>query len=151
MRPVLASRLSLLALVAVFAIPVATSSLTHVVTCEEPVKTPFTFIIPEGGGEATLVSWVSITRGQNLKQEVCGGLSLNMRAATEGEGRVRVTLPITNSSRFTWRGTVQLILGSTTIPIGIGEIRSGQTASDSVVIRVDRGAHELNGSLLIGP
>ena len=136
-------------MVAVFAIPVATSSLTHVVTCKENVATPFTFIIPEQG-EATLLSSVAITRDKPTLQ-VCDGLTLNMRATAEGGGQVRMTLPITNTSRYTWKGTVRLLLQGTSIPFRIGEIKAGATATDDVRFTVAPGTHELSGSLLVGP
>ncbi len=133
----------------VFAIPVATSSLTHVVTCKEDVTTPFTLIVSETG-QATLLSSVALSR-ERPTLEVCDGLTLNMRASSEGGGLVRMTLPITNTSRYTWKGTVRLLLAGTSIPFRIGEIKPGSTATDSVEISVPRGTHELSGSLLVGP
>ena len=63
----------------------------------------------------------------------------------------RSGLPITNTSRYLWRGTVELHIDNTSIPVDIGEIPSGRTATDTVDFKLDPGSHELEGSLLIGP
>ena len=147
----LRSRIALLALMGVFLIPVIASSLrglTHVLTCREEVDTPFSMVIPEAG-DPVLTTSNRIERGQD--ESVCGGLSLDMAAHIEPDGRVAMTLPITNNSEQPWRGTVSLSVGDTSVPIDIGSIEPGQTEADTVRLRLDEGTHEVNGSLLIGP
>ena len=60
-------------------------------------------------------------------------------------------VPITNKSPYQWRGTVELQLDGIAIPVNIGAISAGKTATDTVPFTVQRGAHEMSGSLLIGP
>jgi hypothetical protein len=68
------------------------------------------------------------------------------------EDRTDVTLRITNNSEFGWRGSVQLKLGGTTIPIDIGEIPAADTAEDTFQLRLDGGRrYDIAGSLLVGP
>src|SRR5687768_8838850 len=142
----LRSRLALIALFAAFLIPLATSSLrglTHVLTCTEETSIPFTLVTPRIG-DPVIVSSTTITRGQ--PEGVCGGLVLDMAVGAAGPGRVRLDLPISNRSEFDWRGTVRLQLGGDRIPIEIGEIKHGDTETDSVTVRVKPGELQLQGS-----
>src|SRR2546427_7220661 len=131
----LRSRVALFTMMAAFLIPISLSpalalrGLTHVLTCRHAQRTPFTLtILPTGQPE--LSSSTRITRGQ--ANYVCGGLALNMGARpTSDKGRVQMELPITNHSKFLWRGTVKLQLGKTSIPVDIGEIPAGKTANST--------------------
>lgn len=147
----LRSRLSLLALIGVFLIPIGMSSLrglTHVLTCKENAETPFTLIARKGMPPELLSSTrISIEDEEHL----CGGLSLNMGARPEGPDRVSMILPITNHSEFLWRGSVALVVGKTSIPVRIGEIPAGATRRDVVELKLEQGTQEVHGSLLVGP
>src|SRR4051794_8160133 len=107
-------------LLGVFLIPITVSSLrglTHVLTCDADVHTPFTIAIPKAG-QASITSSATITREDAAGQ--CGGLFLNMRVGSEGPGKLKVTLPITNRSKFDWKGSVELKLDKTAVPVDIG-------------------------------
>ena len=66
--------------------------------------------------------------------------------------RADLTLAITNGSDYGWRGSVRLDLGGTTIPVDIGHVGPGETASETFEVRLDSGrTYEVAGSLLIGP
>ena len=74
------------------------------------------------------------------------------RSAAAEEDRADVTLAITNDSEYGWRGSVQLQLDDIDIPIDIGEIDAGETATDEFELRLDEGStYEIEGDLLIGP
>lgn len=151
MPSILRSRVALALLLGAFLIPIGMSSLrglTHLLTCDEAVATPFTLVVPERG-DPTVVSSTTIERGQ--QGGLCGGLFVNPQARAEGSRKVAMTLPIENRTEFGWQGTVKLVLGSVTIPVGIGEIAAGATESDTVHLELDPGSHEISGSLLIGP
>jgi hypothetical protein len=60
-------------------------------------------------------------------------------------------LPISNQTRYQWRGSVKLVVGHTSIPVAIGTVGAGMHREGHVDLRVDPGAHEIAGSLLIGP
>jgi hypothetical protein len=148
---ILRSRIALVVMLGAFLIPIGMSSLrglTHVLTCRQQVASPFTLIVPDRGAP-TVVSSTIIERGGEAG--LCGGLFVNPQARAETSGRVAMTLPIENRTKYRWQGTVRLVLGKTTIPIGIGEVPAGATESDTVVLRLDPGSHEISGSLLIGP
>ena len=149
--PGLRSRLALVTLLGVFLIPIVSSSLrglTHVITCRRAAEIPFTITIPEDG-PADIISAVTLERGED--SALCGGLRLRPAVGRAGPGKVAVTLAIENQTDFTWRGSAELHLGATAIPVSIGRIRPGATASDTLELRVDEGTHELDGTLLIGP
>ena len=138
-------------LLGTFLIPIVTSSLrglTHLLTCEEAAEIPFTLVVPEDG-PPVIVSSNVIER--DAPEGVCGGLVLDMGVGPSDPGKVLLRLPIKNNTDFDWQGTVSLKLGGTLIPVDIGEIKAGQTGSDTVKINVDPGEIEVNGSMLIGP
>jgi hypothetical protein len=151
MPELLRSRIALFAFLGAFLIPIFTSSLrglTHVLTCQASVETPFSMQIPDRGPPLITTSQ-RITRRQ--PRGICGGLSLNMAARITDEGRVAMVLPISNDSEFPWHGTVELVVEKISVPVGIGRIASGETETDVVELRLDKGMHEVSGSLLIGP
>ena len=151
MPSALRSRLALFALLGAFLIPIGMSSLrglTHVLTCKESAETPFTLITP-AGEEPQLLSSSRITA--DTEEFLCGGLSLNMGARSQGPGKVDMILPITNHSEYLWQGTVTLVVGGTSIPADIGKIPAGETRTDTLELTLDPGELEVTGSLLIGP
>ena len=157
MPSALRAQVALIALLGVLLVPISTSSLrglTHILTCQEAAAAPFTIQVPEDGPPA-IQSSVQIERnpdGSVPDTSVCGGLTLDTFIGSEQEDQADVTLAITNNSDFGWRGTVQLKLDNVDIPVDIGEIGSGETASDSFVLHLDAGSsYEIEGDLLIGP
>lgn len=145
------AQLALLAFLGVFLIPIATSSmngLTHVLTCQQRTRAPFTLDI-SSQGIPTVSSATSVRRGQAT--ELCNGLSLDFGVKALTPTSVRVVLPITNHTRYAWRGSVKLLIGSTSVPVNVGEVHPGQTRAVHVDVHIDPGVHEVGGSLLIGP
>ena len=150
MPPILRSRLALLALLGAFLIPIGMSSLrglTHVLTCKQEAKQPFTVVVTDGNPE--VLSSMRIARGDTGR--LCGGLTLETKARAGTGGHILLVLPITNHTDDLWRGTVSVIIGKTTIPVDIGEVPAGETRQDSIAVELEKGTTELNGSLLIGP
>jgi hypothetical protein len=163
MPPILRSRLALVALLGAFLIPIGMSSLrglTHVLSCEERSETPFSVAVPDQG-RPEKTSSTRITRpeaGEDSKQtteDLCGGLTLSLEAPEAPPGappdEVVLALRIRNDTDFLWRGTVTLVLGSTPVPVDIGEIPSGETETDEISFKPDPGTLDVEGSLLIGP
>lgn len=145
------AQVALLALLGVFMIPIFTSSLnglTHVLTCQQQTKAPFTVDFSEGA-TPTVSSATSVRRGQPTT--LCGSLTLDIGLQSVNADTVRVILPITNNTRYTWRGSVKLEIGHTSVPVDVGQVQAGATRSASVDVHVAAGVHELGGSLLIGP
>lgn len=157
MPSALRAQVALIGLLAVLLIPIGTSSLrglTHILTCRDRSATPFSVEVPESG-PPTISSSTVIERdpsGAVASSEICGGLTLNLVMGSRVENRADVTLLITNDSEFGWRGSVQLQFGDTQIPIDIGGIPAGATATDDFELRLDSGRrYEIEGSLLVGP
>ena len=157
MPSALRAQVALIGLLAVLLIPIGTSSLrglTHILTCRDRSATPFSVDVP-ASGEPTISSSTVIERdssGEVVSNEVCGGLTLDLVMGSRIENRVDVSLVVTNSSEYGWRGTVQLRLGDTQIPIDIGKVGANDAATDSFELRLDSGRrYEIDGSLLIGP
>ncbi|MCA1840105.1 MAG: hypothetical protein ABR507_06735 [Actinomycetota bacterium] len=149
----LRSRIALFALMGAFLLPISVSGLrglTHTLTCQDRVETPFTMVIHESG-PPEVISSTRITRGQ--EEGLCGGLLLDLRAKGT-RNNVKMKVLITNDTDSLWRGTVQLTLSgtaSTAFPVRIGSIAPGKTASDTVNLKLPTGSTEMSGSLLLGP
>lgn len=157
MSSALRARVALIGLLAVLLIPIGTSSLrglTHVLTCQEDSATPFSVEVPADGPPIISSSTV-IEReddGTVPAGELCGGLALDVLMGSTTEDRADVTIAVTNNSDYGWRGSVQMRLDDTPIPIDIGHIDAGETATDSFELRLDRtGTYAIDGTLLIGP
>lgn len=157
MPSALRAQVALMGLLAVLLIPIATSSLrglTHVLTCQDASATPFRVEVPDEG-PPTISSSTVIERspdGTVETREVCGGLILDLVMGSSDADHADVTVSITNNSEYGWRGSVQLHLDDTSIPIDIGHIDAGTTASDSFEVNLDPGkTYELDGTLLVGP
>jgi len=157
MPSALRAQVALIALLGVLLIPIGTSSLrglTHILTCQESAAAPFTIQVPEDG-PPSIQSSSTIERdadGNVRDTSVCGGLTLDVLIGSETDDRADVTLSITNGSEYGWRGSVQVQLDDIDIPIDIGEIGAGETATDAFELRLDAGStYEIQGDLLIGP
>jgi len=157
MPSALRAQVALVGLLAVLLIPIGTSSLrglTHILTCRDRSATPFSVDVPESG-PPTISSSTVIERepsGEVVSNEICGGLTLDLVMGSRVENRTDVTLLITNNSKYGWRGSVQLKLGDTQIPIDIGEIDAHSTAEDSFELRLEANRrYDIAGSLLVGP
>ena len=122
--------------------------LTHVTTCREGTRAPFTLEVPARGAPV-VTSAATLTPAE--ANGLCGGLMLDMAVGADRPGRVRVTLPITNNTRYAWRGSVKLVVRGTSVPVSIGEIEPGETRADSVSVKIGTGSHVVRGTLLIGP
>ena len=157
MPSALRAQVALVGLLAVLLIPIGTSSLrglTHILTCRDRSATPFSVDVPEIG-PPTISSSTVIERdpsGEPVSREICGGLTLDLVMGSRVDNRSDVTLRITNNSKYGWRGSVQLQLGDTQIPIDIGEIDAHGTAEDSFELRLEANRrYDIVGNLLIGP
>ncbi|HUO47116.1 MAG TPA: hypothetical protein VM470_09845 [Acidimicrobiia bacterium] len=149
MPALLRSRLAVAVLFGVFLIPVLLSSmrgLTHVVSCTEEVERPFQ--VEFVGGEALLTGSAVVVAGE---ERLCGQLTASMSVRSDGANRLAVTIPISNSGEGAWRGTVQLEVGSTVVPVSLGLVPAGESRSPTVILRLPEGVSSFRGSLLIGP
>jgi hypothetical protein len=157
MPSALRAQVALIGLLSVLLIPIGMSSLrglTHILTCQEQTVTPFGVVVPVDGAPVISASTV-IERspdGTPGTAELCGGLTLDLRIGSRAEDRVNITLALSNGSEHDWRGSVQLRLDGTALPIDIGAIDAGETATDEVELRLESGeTYEIGGTLLIGP
>lgn len=151
MSSLLRSRVALFGLAAAFLIPVTSSSfrgLTHVLTCRDEIRTPFTLSL---GGEDGPVVATSTRIGIGDEDTLCDGLRVELGARQITSRSVVMTVPIANTSAFPWRGTVHLRLEDLLLPVDVGEVSAGQTVTDRVELTLSPGEHALEGALLVGP
>ena len=159
----LRTQLALVGILAVLLIPIGTSSLrglTHVLTCKEAADTPFSVELTDEAAPIITSSQVierepedaTATGEQASPGELCGGLTMEMLMTSRDADSADITLNITNGTDYGWRGSVQLKIDDTSIPVAIGDIAPGETATDTVVLELEGDRrYELEGSLLIGP
>lgn len=150
------NQLAIAALLGIFLIPLGLSSLrglTHVLTCEQDVATPFTVNLD---GEVPVV--LSATRiGAGESGLLCGALDIDVAAASIDDREVELTFVVTNDTASSWNGTVALELRDSaltemiSLPISIGSVEAGSQATQTVKVRIREGTYEFSGSLLIGP
>lgn len=145
----LRSRIALLAAAAAFFLPVLASSprgLTHLLTCSEASQTPFSIVIRPG-----LHPVLATSEQGESGPTLCGGLTLDMRAGVRGPETVTMHVLLTNKTAHPWRGTVAMTVGALQVPLPLGRIGPGATASAAVDLHLLPGAHSFDGALLLGP
>ncbi len=150
MPAALRTALARVLLLGVFLIPIGLSSLrglSHLLTCREQVAAPFQVLIIDG--QAVVTSAEVITPGD--EGLVCGGLDVDLTAATRPGGVVEVTVPIRNLTEADWRGSVQLDVGGTRVPVDLGRVDAGETRRRQIELRLPEETAEFSGVLLIGP
>lgn len=153
---ILKNRVAIGALVLVFLIPVVSSSLrglTHVLTCAEPVETPFTVNLD--GPVPVVLSAAQLTAGEDPL--LCGGLDIDVAATALEDRRIELEFTVANQTDARWYGTVALdledeqMMQTIAVPISIGSVAPDEIETQAVVVRIPEGTFEFNGSLLVGP
>lgn len=150
MPAVFRSLVARVTLVSIFLIPLGLSSLrgmNHVITCRDPMEAPFQVLLIEGS--AVIISAQQLENG--AAASICGGLSVELSAALEPDGRVAVSIPISNLTSADWFGSVQLVVSGTRIPIDLGRVDAGETRRRRVSLALPDGTTEFSGVLLVGP
>lgn len=151
MPSILKSRVALATLIGVFLIPIMSSSLrglTHVLTCEGRVETPFSVVVEEGS-DPIVLSATQLVAGE--EQGLCGGIDVDFRAAAAGSNQVSLTLVVVNQTDDPWRGTIDLELDQVRVPVSIGLVSAGTEESQTITLNLQDGESEIAGSLLLGP
>lgn len=149
----LRAKIALVTLLGIFLIPITTSSLrglTHVLTCEDEVAATLSIDNSAPEDASVLLSADSTERGE--VQGLCGGLLVDLQLTTVQPEQAEVRVSIANQTDTDWQGTIQLRFGDAPVPVAIGSIPRGATATDHVELRVVPGkSYEITGTLLIGP
>lgn len=150
----LRAKLAAVLLLGIFFIPFATSDLrglSHVLSCSDAVRTSLYVDGGAGDGGAVLGSADQVTR-DDVGTGLCGGLEVDLQLSSARDDRAEVLVAITNTTEHDWRGTVELDFDGAPVPVAIGAIGPGDTATDSVEVRIPEGrSYEITGTLLIGP
>jgi hypothetical protein len=150
----LRAKMAAVMLLGIFFIPFATSDLrglSHVLTCRDSVATS---LYVDGGSDdqgSVLGSADTVTR-EDVGLGLCGGLLVDLQLTSSRADRALVLVAITNATDHGWQGSVTLDFQGAPVPVSIGSIRPGATATDTVEVRIPEGrSYEINATLLIGP
>ena len=83
---------------------------------------------------------------------LCGGLSVDLQLASTTDAAADVVVEIVNDTDVDWQGSVELEFSGISVPVAIGDITAGETATDTITLSIepDR-TYEISGTLLIGP
>ena len=139
-------------LLGIFLIPVASSTLrglTHVLTCEAAVDATLQ-IDNTVGDDSVLLSADTITADD--EEGLCGGLTVDLQLASTTEDAADGVVEIVNDTDVDWQGSVELEFSGISVPVAIGDVAAGETATDTITLNIepDR-TYEISGTLLIGP
>ena len=149
----LRARIAMVTILGIFLVPVTTSSLrglNHVLSCRDEVQATLAVDTTAAGDSVVLGSADTVTREE--PPALCGGLTVSLTLAEITEDRADVVVSIANDTDADWTGSVELRLGGTSVPVGIGSVDTGTTATDTVRLRVEPDRrYEISGTLLIGP
>ena len=148
----LRARIALVTLLGIFLIPVANSTLrglAHVLTCEATVDATLQ-IDNTVGDDNVLLSADTITADD--EDGLCGGLAVDLQLASTRDDSADIVIEIVNDTEVDWQGSIELELSGITVPVAIGDIGAGETATDTVTLSIEPArTYEISGTLLIGP
>jgi hypothetical protein len=150
----LRAKMAAVVLLGIFFIPFATSDLrglSHVLSCSDAVTASLYVDRGTEDGGAVLGSAATLTR-DDAGVGLCGGLRVDLQLQSTRDDRADVLVSITNDTEHDWQGTVELDFDGAPVPVTIGSIAEGETATDTVQVRLPEGrAYKITGELLIGP
>lgn len=150
----LRARVAVVTLLGIFLIPFATSTLrglTHVLSCTDEVSATLS-VDTTDDTNTVLLGADTVTREEAADPTLCGGLVVDLQISSSTTQRAEVEIRVTNETDVDWKGTLELQLGGTAIPVSIGRIDRGTTETDTVTLRVAPGrSYEISGTLLVGP
>jgi len=150
----LRAKMAAVLLLGTFFIPFATSDLrglSHVLSCSDRVTASLYVGAGTAGQGPVLGSSDTVTREQ-VGLGLCGGLEVDLQLQSTRGDRADVLVAITNTTDDRWQGTVELDFDGAPVPVAIGEIDRGETATDTVQVRLPEGrSYEITGELLVGP
>jgi len=150
----LRAKMAAVVLLGIFFIPFATSDLrglSHVLSCADAVTASLYVDGGAGGQGPVLGSSDTVTRDE-AGTGLCGGLEVDLQLQSTRGDRADVLVAITNTTEHRWQGTVELDFDGAPVPVSIGRIDEGETATDTVEVRLPEGrAYEITGELLVGP
>lgn len=151
----LRAKLAAVLLLGIFFIPFATSDLrglSHVLSCSDAVRTSLYVDGGAGGGPGAVLGSADQVTRDDADLGLCGGLEVDLQLTSTRDDRAEVLVAITNTTDQRWKGTVKLDFDGAPVPVSIGSVGAGGTASDTVEVRIPDGrSYEITGTLLIGP
>lgn len=144
-------RVGLVALLAVFLIPIAQSSLRgvgHVLTCTDLVESPFEVILVPAA-DPVVIGTTSLTDAE--PPTLCGGLAVDVGVSRSDRADVEVRVSLVNLTSANWFGSMRLDVGGVTLPVDLGRVRAGEQEVRVLDLDLPDGTTGFGGSLLIGP
>ena len=144
-------RLGLLAILAVFLVPISVSwlgGLTQAVTCDDRARSTLAVSTTEKGDPIVLGS-TTVTRKE---KPLCGRLVLETETRVRPDGDLRLRLGLRNKSAQAWRGTVRVAFDENApVDVAVGRVDAGETVWRLIPFDPPDGQTEIPLEVLVGP
>lgn len=138
-------------LLGAFLLPVATGNLrgvTHLIDCTAPTRESFE-VLWTASNRAVITG--SSTIEATDVPGACDDVDADVAIRPGAEGRVIVTVRVTNSRSTPVHATVLFDTGTQRVPVRLGTVGAGTQSSDRVVLRGGRQVTSISTRLLVGP
>ena len=128
----------------------ALGGITHLRSCTAAPSPPFAISNVPAPAKPIVSSALVVERSAEPPAS-CAGIDLLLQVQPRSPGRVRVLLPVSNTSTKAVHASVRVQLKGSSYPVLVGRVRPGKTVVRSLDIRVPKGDSELLAQLLVGP
>ena len=145
-------QLAVALLPATLLVPVLSSAfggLTHPAACRASVSDPVT--VNRSSSQTEVATSAAVLERSNDSVTNCEGYDLLLQARSRPDGRVRIILPVVNSSATAATATVDLRVGNRRFPVVIGRVPSGGSRAKTVNVVVPDGDTDISGALIVSP
>lgn len=145
-------QLSLALLPATLLVPVLSSAfggLTHPAACRASASDQVT--VNRSVSPTKVAMSASVLGHDNDSTTTCEGYDLLLQARSRPNGRVRIILPVVNSSATPATLTVDLRVGKRRFPVVIGRVPAGASRAKTVDVVVPNRDTDISGALIVSP
>jgi hypothetical protein len=138
---------------ALLVIPALTSlfsGLPHPVACRADAAPTLT-VTRSRDGRAEVAASALVLNQSDAEPASCPGFELLLQVRNAADGRVRVVLPVVNSTARSAVATVDLRVGRRRYPVRVGRVPAGKAMARTVNVVVPVGDTDVTAALILGP
>ncbi len=138
---------------ALLVIPALTSlfaGLPHPVACRADAAPTLT-VTRSRNGRAAVAASALVLEQSDAEPASCPGFELLLQVRNAANGKVRVVLPVVNSTARSAVATVDLRVGNRRYPIRVGRVPAGKAKARTINVVVPVGDTDVSAALILGP